>query len=79
MYKLRRSINSTDRTSPSSRITPPLACVLEAGAYFLVVGSGRQERDAWGWRREMQMGGLPVRRLLAGGRWRELVPRTDSG
>ena len=28
MYKLRRSINSTDRTSPSSRITPPLACVL---------------------------------------------------
>lgn len=51
----------------------------EEGAHFLVVGSGRQERDAWGWLREMQTGGLPVRRLLAGGRWRELVPRTDSG
>ena len=48
----------------------------EAGAYFLVVGSGRQERDAWGWLRELsELSGAQrtPRRLLAGGRWRELV------
>ena len=42
-------------------------------AHFLVVGSGRQERDAWGWLRELSRAQRPPRRLLAGGRWRELV------
>ena len=51
------------------------AAAEEHAARFLVVGSGRQERDAWAWLHEMS--GHQPRRLLAGGRWRELVPRAE--
>ena len=43
----------------------------EGEPYFLVVGSRQQEHAAWQWLRES---GLQARPLLAGGRWRSLVP-----
>ena len=45
----------------------------EGAPYFLVVGSGQQEHNAWQWLRDS---GLQARRLLVGGRWRSLVPGT---
>jgi hypothetical protein len=43
----------------------------EGEPYFLVVGSRQQEHAALQWLRES---GLQARPLLAGGRWRSLVP-----
>ena len=43
----------------------------EGEPFFLVVGSRQQEHAAWQWLRES---GLQARPLLAGGRWRSLVP-----
>ena len=45
----------------------------EGEPFFLVVGSRQQEHAAWQWLRES---GLQARPLLAGGRWRSLVPES---